>query len=88
MLPPKRVFNVKAAVYNDVGNDENAIPASVINPLLDGLDAALMPDDPIGNRCTLGGVVYSALIEGEIKKAPGDITGKGLAVVPIELTMP
>lgn len=87
-VPPIRTLRVSAIIYYDVGDNENAIPASVINPLLDGFDAALVPDDPISGRCTLGGLVYSVLIEGEMLKAPGDVTGKGLAVVPIAIVLP
>jgi hypothetical protein len=87
-LPARRTLDVDAIIYTDVGQNENAIPDSILNPLLDGLDASLMPDSPGTGRCTLGGLVYSAMIDGEIVKAPGDVTGKGLAIVPIRVIIP
>ena len=87
-LPPKRTISLRAIVYSDVGGNENAIPASVINNLVDAIDTAMIPDDPASQRCTLGGLVYSALIEGDVIEAPGDVTGKGLAIVPIQILIP
>ena len=84
-LPAKIILHVLAIIYVDVGTDENAVPDSVLNPLLDTLSASLVPDSPQTGRCTLNGLVQSVMIDGEIEKAPGDITGKGLAVVPIQI---
>ena len=77
-----------AYIYTDVGDDENAIPASTINNLLDEMELSLKPDDSKTNRCTLGGLVQSVMIDGEVAKNPGDITGKSIAVVPISILMP
>lgn len=85
-LPPSRVLHLRAFIYSDVGDDENAIPASTINALLDELETNLKPDDQ--GRCTLGGLVHSVMIDGDISKAPGDITGKSLAIVPIRVLIP
>lgn len=87
-VPPIRRMTVLAILYYDAGTDDNVIPDSVLNPLLDGIDAALTPDNPMVGACTLGGVVQSARIIGEVKKAPGDKTGKGLAIVPIVIDIP
>lgn len=87
-LPPRRTLRFLAAIYTDAGQSETAVPSALLNPLLDAIDAALKPDDPTSGRCTLGGAVYSALIAGTVKKYPGDATGKGAAVVPIEVMWP
>lgn len=87
-LPPRRTLRVSVALYNDVGPDPNAIPSTAINNALDNIDALLLPDNPVVGRCTLGGLVYSAMIDGEIKKAPGDKTGKSAAIVPLALVVP
>ncbi len=79
--PPIRTLEVRAIVYCDVGQDENAIPSSIVNQLLDGIDSVMVPDSRMLGRCTLGGLVYSAMIDGDVIKAPGDVTGKSLAVV-------
>ena len=87
-LPGKRAINLRAIVYTDVGDNDSAIPATIINNQLDAIDAALVPDDPTSGRCTLGGLVYSVKIDGDIIKAPGDVSGKGLAVVPLQILIP
>lgn len=87
-LPPVRTLEARAIVYCDAGQDENAIPSSMVNTLLDGIDAVLVPDNPVLGRCTLGGLVYSAMIDGDIVRSPGDITGKSLALVPIKIIVP
>lgn len=86
-LPARRTMNMLAVVYIDVGSDENGIPDAVLNPLQDAIDGALAPDDPQG-RCTLGGLVASCRISGEVTNAPGDVTGKGLAIIPIDILLP
>lgn len=85
--PAKRTLEVRAIVYNDVGDDADAIPSADINDRLDAIEAALVAS-PATGKCTLGGLVESVVIEGEIVKAPGDISGKGLAVVPILIVIP
>lgn len=84
----KKTMMVFACIYIDTGNDPNAVPDTIINNLLDGVDDALVPDDLAAGRCTLGGAVFAAHIEGEVIRAPGDRTGKGLAIVPINLILP
>lgn len=86
--PAIRKLMVKAIVYFDVGGDDNAIPSAVINPILDEIDRLFRPDNATTGQFTLGGLVQSAVIEGTVLKAPGDLTGKGLASVPITLTLP
>ena len=85
-MPPKVILHLLAILYIDVGNDENAVPDAILNGLLDEVTLALHPDSPALGRTTLGGLVQSVMIDGEITKAPGDITGKGLAVIPITVT--
>ena len=87
-LPPRRTLTVLACVYIDTGTDPNAIPDAVLNPIQDAIDTALLPDDFTTGRCTLGGLVFSAYIKGEVIAAPGDKTGKGLAVIPIDIVFP
>lgn len=87
-LPAKRFINLRAIIYTDVGDNDSAIPATIVNNMLDGVDAALIPDNPQSGFCTLGGLAYSVKIDGEVIKAPGDVTGKSLAIVPIQILIP
>lgn len=86
--PAIRKLTVMAVVYIDTGSDPNAIPDAVLNPIQDAIDTALAPDDPATGRCTLGGLVFSVMINGGVIGAPDDKTGKGLAIVPIEICIP
>lgn len=87
-LPPKRIMIMLAMISVDVGDDINLVPAGVVNDLLDGLETVLAPDDPITGKCTLGGLVESVMIDGEIVKAPLDSEGKTQALVPIRVLIP
>ena len=87
-LPPKRIWRYRAVIYVDAGGDETVIPASLLNPFVDAIDAALVPDDPLQGRSTLGGRVYSALVKGETIRSPGEVTGRAAAIVPIEVIVP
>ena len=87
-LPPIRTLHFRALIYTDAGQSETVIPDAILNPLLDGIETALAPDNLVSGFCTLGGLVYSVRIEGETIKAPGDVSGKGLAIVPIEVVIP
>lgn len=90
-VPPVRTLQFLAVIYTDVGNDETAMPADVIDDLLDAIDSALAPSllDQMQNgaRQTLGGLVYDARAEGDADLAPGDVQGKGTTVVPIKVIL-
>lgn len=91
--PPRRTLSASVVVYVDVGaSDPNAIPDSVLNPILDAIDAVFDPRAAANlatdGRCTLGGAVWGALISGETIRAPGDRTGKGVALIPVDLILP
>ena len=86
-IPPIRELSFLAVIYTDVGANEQAVPADVIDDLLDVIDQALAPGpmDQVTNgaRQTLGGLVYDCRVEGQIELAPGDAQGKGTTIVPI-----
>ena len=85
--PSIRTLHLLAVVYVDVTDDHRATPDTLLSAIADAIDAALVPDSP-DNRCTLGGKCWSAKIDGEVTNAPGDMTGKGLALIPISVVMP
>jgi len=87
-LPNIRTLHLRIVIYTDAGGDENIVPSDAIDALLEHVDAVLAPDDPVSGRCTLGKLVHSAMIQGDTVHAPGDVTGKGLAIIPVEVIMP
>jgi len=67
--------------------------ASILNPILDGIEAALAPtgrDLSYQGAQTLGGLVQQCKIEGEIHKELGDTDPDGLggAIVPLRIVVP
>jgi hypothetical protein len=90
-VPPRRDLHFLAVIYTDVGTDATAVPADLIDDLLDAVDAALAPSiaDQLGNgtRQTLGGLVYDCRVDGDLELAPGDSQGKGQSVVPIRVIL-
>lgn len=85
----KRTMHVMAICYFDASADPNAVPDSIINDMTDAIDAALAhPDNPMVGKVTLGGLCESVRISGQITNAPGDQTGKGVAIIPIEIIIP
>ena len=83
-LPPTVTMNVDLYVYTAPGMDSGVTPISILNPLLDAIDAALAPSRVTG-RQTLGGLVSHCWIDGKIMKDPGDIDGDGVALIPIKI---
>lgn len=66
--------------------DQSVVPAEILNPLLDAIEAAIAPDkfdqDPDG-VVTLGGLVSHVAIEGTIEIFQGDLGNQEVAMVPI-----
>jgi hypothetical protein len=73
-------------VYCQAPDDETP-PTSVLNPLLDALEAALLPagaDLATGTQ-SLGGLVKHCWIAGAIETDEGALGGQAVAIVPIEI---
>jgi hypothetical protein len=86
-LPEIHKINLRAVIYTDVGDDDNAVPSITLNNLLQKMKDDLKPDDPMRNSCTLNGLVDSVMIDGDTVRSPGDTTGKSLVIVPIVITL-
>lgn len=73
------------------GDPTTAVPgATIINPLVDAVRAALAPDDPGSNNYTIGGLVYWCRVEGKtvIETGDTDADGYGGAVIPLRILVP
>lgn len=86
-LPTKwtGAYDLMLYVHTGAQNDPSVTPASLLNPLLDAIEAALTVDDPFDNACTLGGLVSHCAIEGDITKFLGSLGDEAVAIVPIEI---
>jgi hypothetical protein len=89
--PPNRVWHAVIIVYAQLP-DRATVGASVFNPILDSIEAALAPsrtDSNVGAQ-TLGGLVSHCWIEGDVIKETGDLApdGQGVIAVPIHVLIP
>jgi hypothetical protein len=87
-IPPTRTWEAWIVVYfmnptNDIAG------ATIINPILDAIEAALAPDI-VTSKQTLGGLVSHAWIEGPVTKSLGDVDTEGFggAVIPVRMLIP
>jgi hypothetical protein len=90
--PYKWELDVNWIIYQSVGNDKGAVPATENNLILDGVRKVLapQPSDPgfPDERNTLGGLAYKVFISGRVFKDPGDLDNQGMLVVPIKVLVP
>lgn len=86
-LPPVRTLTFWAIVLTDDGGNQNVIPATAQNAILDAFDAALAPS-PGEEFQTLGGLAYACLIDGAVERDAGNVNGKGVMAVPIHVILP
>ena len=77
--------NCEAWIFTRVGADQNAVPAGMLNILIDAVERALSAG-PERFRQNLGleGVLYCR-IEGELQKDPGHSAQTAMAVIPIKI---
>ena len=91
-MPYKWTLDATWMVYQNMGRDPEAVPASENNLILDALTGTLgpqlLPGVEFTDRCTLGGLVYNVRIEGRITKYAGDLDGQGIVVVPLKILVP
>jgi hypothetical protein len=85
-IPPRRILAVDLEIYISNAADPHGSPGTVLNPILDAIEAALMPDP--AERQTLGDLVYRCWIEGKIEIFEGLLEGKVIALIPIQIEIP
>jgi hypothetical protein len=72
-------------MYTNSGGNDTVIASTQINGMLDALDAAFAFDDVARGRCTLGGIVQHAWIDGETLIAEGQMGAQAVAIVPFAI---
>lgn len=88
--PPMQVLTIRADayLYSNYGQDPDVAPETMLNNLLDAIDSALAPDNPMTRQFTLGGLVSWCRVIGRIEKDTGDLDGQAIAEIPIEILVP
>ncbi|MGO9622367.1 MAG: hypothetical protein ACLPT6_13305 [Desulfobaccales bacterium] len=83
--PAKWTLGVSLFLYVNVGNDKNAVPSMILNPLIDAVVAQLEASASQEEQ-TLGGLVSSCHVDGEILIAEGGALGpQAAALIPVEI---
>jgi hypothetical protein len=72
-------------VYVDTGQDPDAVPATLLNNLVDAIDAALSPNPVTAAPQTLGGLVTYCRISGTILTDEGTLGSQAVAIIPVEI---
>ena len=83
-LPAEHLLFVDLGFYARLPEDKSIAPGSILNPLIDALQAALAPD-PDEEEQTLGGLVTYCRINGKIEKNEGLLDGQAGVVIPVEI---
>jgi hypothetical protein len=86
--PPMITLDFQVYLYIDAGKDPNVIPDTLLNNLLDNIEAALQGAPSNNYYQTLSGIVNHAQIEGTIHRVPGWLDGQGMALFTIRVLVP
>lgn len=88
-FPNKWMLKVELYIYVSTGGDSESVPSSILNPILDAVEAALAPN-PDGGKTeqTLGGLVEWCRIDGTIETDEGVLGDKAVAIVPVSILVP
>ena len=84
-MPPKYYLHAELYLYVNAGNNPDAVSSTLLNNMLDAIEASLAPDDPMGNVYTLGGLVSHCWISGTIETDEGALGAQAVAIIPIEI---
>lgn len=80
----KYALHFEVLIYARADASPNAVADTMINAMLDAIDAQ-MQSTPPGERQTLGGIVYHAWIEGEILIDTGILDQQVAILIPIKV---
>lgn len=82
-----RVFTIDAdvCIYAHTRGDNTIPAATILNPLIDAVVAAFVPDNPMSGRMTLGGLVEHCWIEGQIETDEGYFGDQGVVILPVRI---
>lgn len=86
-LPPMIYIDAEIWLYADAGSALTAIAEPQINQLIDAIEGALQAP-PAPSAQTLDGLVRHCWIDGKITIDPGNLDGKGKAIIPVRMLVP
>ena len=85
-LPAKWSLRADIYLYVHTGEGTDTVSSTLMNPLVDAIEAALAPD-PLTEMQDLGlpGVVSHCWIAGTIETDEGVLGPQGVAIIPVEI---
>lgn len=81
-LPLRWTLSVRLFIYAQGDGGTGGVPSQALNPLLDAVEQALAP--AVGKQ-TLGGLVESAWIDGQVNVYEGVLGQQAVAIVPVSV---
>jgi hypothetical protein len=81
-MPYKWEFDVLLGIYTYSGDPQSSPPSSMMNPILDAIEALVSPNQPSGFGNTLNGLVYETRLLGKGKGESGALVNNAWAAVP------
>ncbi|MDQ1326678.1 MAG: hypothetical protein QG564_1803 [Campylobacterota bacterium] len=81
----KWTFRPELYIYVSVGNDQNANPYAILNPILDKVTDLFNSSKLIGGVQTLDGLVHSCKMVGGVETDGGVLGTVAVAIIPIEI---
>ena len=85
--PPLLCLTADWVLYTSTGADTDLVTSSAFNPILDALEACLVPKPGYG-RQTLGGLVYDARWTGEVLTTEGLLGNIAVNILPLQVFVP
>lgn len=81
--PTKWALRVDLYLYTKADMDRS--PSEIMNPLVDAVVQCLQHDHPVDGRCTLGGLVHHARVNGTIETDEGTLGDQAVSIIPVEI---
>ena len=88
MLSGFLIVYLIAPVTDEAPGQESQLVATQLNMIFKALDDAFAPDNPTTGKFTLGGLVTSCFIEGEVDQDPAIFQNQAAAILPIHILVP
>lgn len=82
--PTVWTLNLVLWIFVHTGGDENAIPSSIMNPLLNAVLESFAPG-PIESEQTLGGLVHRCRVSGVIETEEGLLGDQAVSAIPVSI---
>lgn len=81
--PPTWTLIVELYIY--ARHDGHLDPSPILNPLLDAVEGALAFDDVVNGKLTLGGLVETCRIEGQVQVHEGAVGDQSIMIIPVQI---